>query len=75
MNFRSQIDTRWREAQSLLCVGLDPDPNRLPMHLRPSPGAAEANSAASHPRAALPALHTAMRESPPRTFFLSPGGE
>lgn len=39
MNFRSQIDTRWREAQSLLCVGLDPDPNRLPRHLRQQPEA------------------------------------
>ena len=37
MNFRQQLDHRWRDAQSLLCVGLDPDPKRLPAHLRDAP--------------------------------------
>ncbi|MBL0029651.1 MAG: orotidine-5'-phosphate decarboxylase [Rhodanobacteraceae bacterium] len=39
MNFRTQLDTRWRDAQSLLCVGLDPDPKRIPAHLRGQPDA------------------------------------
>ena len=34
MNFRTQLDTRWHDVQSLLCVGLDPDATRLPKHLR-----------------------------------------
>jgi orotidine-5'-phosphate decarboxylase len=34
MKFRQQLEQRWREAQSLLCVGLDPDLKRLPAHLR-----------------------------------------
>lgn len=39
MNFRQHLEQRWREAQSLLCVGLDPDPKRLPAHLRDTPDA------------------------------------
>jgi orotidine-5'-phosphate decarboxylase len=34
MNFRQQLEHRWRETQSLLCVGLDPDPAKFPAHLR-----------------------------------------
>ena len=33
MNFMAALDARWRKADSLLCVGLDPDPERLPAHL------------------------------------------
>ena len=33
MNFRDQIENRWTQARSLLCVGLDPDIKRLPAHL------------------------------------------
>lgn len=33
-DFRSTLSHRWRSAQSLLCVGLDPDLNRLPAHLK-----------------------------------------
>ncbi len=39
MNFRIQLDTRWRDARSLLCIGLDPDPKRIPAHLRGQPDA------------------------------------
>ncbi len=34
MNFIDRLASRWREADTLLCVGLDPDPMRFPMHLR-----------------------------------------
>jgi orotidine-5'-phosphate decarboxylase len=34
MNFMSQLRHRWREADTLLCVGLDPEPEKLPAHLR-----------------------------------------
>lgn len=33
-SFVSQLAARWRAADSLLCVGLDPDPSRFPAHLR-----------------------------------------
>lgn len=35
MSFRSLLDARWRESNSLLCVGLDPDPSRLTSHYSP----------------------------------------
>lgn len=34
--FTEQLTARWRDANSLLCVGLDPDPSRFPAHLRES---------------------------------------
>ncbi len=34
MNFVDKLKLRWREADSLLCVGLDPDPTRFPASLR-----------------------------------------
>lgn len=34
MNFTDKLATRWRDTNSLLCVGLDPDPTRFPAHLR-----------------------------------------
>jgi orotidine-5'-phosphate decarboxylase len=34
MNFTDELTQRWRTANSLLCVGLDPDPARFPIHLR-----------------------------------------
>jgi orotidine-5'-phosphate decarboxylase len=32
--FLDQLRRRWQQADSLLCVGLDPDPQRFPVHLR-----------------------------------------
>ena len=34
MNFVDRLAARWRESDTLLCVGLDPDPARFPPHLR-----------------------------------------
>ncbi len=34
MTFTEKLAARWREADSLLCVGLDPDPSRFPADLR-----------------------------------------
>ncbi len=34
MNFAEKLRSRWLGADSLLCVGLDPDPTRFPAHLR-----------------------------------------
>ncbi len=34
MNFVDRLASRWRESDTLLCVGLDPDPARFPPHLR-----------------------------------------
>jgi orotidine-5'-phosphate decarboxylase len=39
MNFIDMLDARWRNADTLLCVGLDPDPARFPAHLRSRPDA------------------------------------
>lgn len=39
MNFRDQIERRWSQQQSQLCVGLDPDLKRIPAHLRAAPDA------------------------------------
>jgi len=33
-SFASRLAAQWRAANSLLCVGLDPDPTRFPAHLR-----------------------------------------
>ena len=35
MSFTSLLAARWKEADSLLCVGLDPDPHRLTHHYSP----------------------------------------
>ena len=35
MSFSSLLSARWKEANSLLCVGLDPDPHRLTHHYSP----------------------------------------
>ena len=37
--FTDRLAARWRDADSLLCVGLDPDPSRFPAHLRTGDGA------------------------------------
>ena len=34
MNFMNAIETAWEKNQSLLCVGLDPDIEKIPDHLR-----------------------------------------
>jgi orotidine-5'-phosphate decarboxylase len=34
VTFTDKLDSRWRAADTLLCVGLDPDPTRFPAHLR-----------------------------------------
>ncbi len=34
MTFIDKLKSRWQGADSLLCVGLDPDPTRFPAHLR-----------------------------------------
>ena len=34
MGFIKTIETAWEQKDSLLCVGLDTDPNRIPVHLR-----------------------------------------
>ncbi|MEZ5650177.1 MAG: orotidine-5'-phosphate decarboxylase [Burkholderiaceae bacterium] len=39
MSFLTNLNQRWQSADSMLCVGLDPDPERLPQGLR---GAADA---------------------------------
>ena len=33
VSFRLSLGQRWEAADSLLCVGLDPDPRRIPAHL------------------------------------------
>ena len=35
MSFSSLLSARWKESNSLLCVGLDPDPHRLTHHYSP----------------------------------------
>jgi len=39
MRFVDNLKRAWRERNSLVCVGLDPEPARLPAHLRDSPDA------------------------------------
>jgi len=34
VTFIDKLKSRWHSADSLLCVGLDPDPTRFPAHLR-----------------------------------------
>ncbi|MEG1971282.1 MAG: orotidine-5'-phosphate decarboxylase [Burkholderiaceae bacterium] len=34
MKFTDKLGAQWRATDSLLCVGLDPDPSRFPAHLR-----------------------------------------
>jgi orotidine-5'-phosphate decarboxylase len=34
VSFIDNLKARWQDADSLLCVGLDPDPTRFPAHLR-----------------------------------------
>jgi orotidine-5'-phosphate decarboxylase len=34
VTFIDRLKSRWQSADSLLCVGLDPDPTRFPAHLR-----------------------------------------
>ncbi|MEF8700340.1 MAG: orotidine-5'-phosphate decarboxylase [Candidatus Accumulibacter sp. UW20] len=34
MNFIDSLNSAWRRHNSLLCVGLDPDPGRFPVHLQ-----------------------------------------
>jgi orotidine-5'-phosphate decarboxylase len=34
MRFTDMLDARWLRANTLLCVGLDPDPARIPAHLQ-----------------------------------------
>lgn len=34
MTFINAIEARWKQKNSLLCVGLDPDLNKIPAHLR-----------------------------------------
>ncbi|CAN5697512.1 orotidine-5'-phosphate decarboxylase [soil metagenome] len=40
MNFIARLKQRWRESDSLLCVGLDPEPARFPACLADDPDAA-----------------------------------
>jgi orotidine-5'-phosphate decarboxylase len=39
MDFIKRLQLAWKRNNSLLCVGLDPEPARLPAHLRNSPDA------------------------------------
>lgn len=39
MNFMSALKNRWSDSNSLVCVGLDPDPSKFPTHLRDDPDA------------------------------------
>ena len=39
MHFTYALTMRWRNANSLVCVGLDPEPARFPAHLRERPDA------------------------------------
>jgi len=39
VSFLESLQTAWRQADSMLCVGLDPDPSRLPAHLAERPDA------------------------------------
>ena len=37
MTFIDKLRTRWQRADTLLCVGLDPDPAKFPAHLKDRP--------------------------------------
>jgi len=39
VSFTQQLATAWRNNNSLLCVGLDPDPAKFPVHLKDRPDA------------------------------------
>jgi orotidine-5'-phosphate decarboxylase len=39
MSFMKSLRRRWTDANSLLCVGLDPEPEKFPAHLRDDPDA------------------------------------
>lgn len=39
MNFMEALRKRWTDADTLVCVGLDPEPSRFPPHLRDDPDA------------------------------------
>jgi orotidine-5'-phosphate decarboxylase len=39
MSFIEQLQQAWRDRDSLVCVGLDPEPSRIPSALRDSPDA------------------------------------
>lgn len=39
MNFIKALNSVWRENNTLLCIGLDPDPARFPAHLQHRPDA------------------------------------
>ena len=39
MNFIASLKSRWSDANSLVCVGLDPEPSKFPAHLRDDPDA------------------------------------
>ena len=39
MNFITSLKSRWSDANSLVCVGLDPEPSKFPAHLRNDPDA------------------------------------
>ncbi|MFA5590750.1 MAG: orotidine-5'-phosphate decarboxylase [Lysobacteraceae bacterium] len=39
MSFINQLRNRWQHANTLLCVGLDPEPARFPRHLADDPDA------------------------------------
>src|SRR4051812_14462725 len=39
MTFIQSLDAAWQKNNSLLCVGLDPDPARFPSHLHGRPRA------------------------------------
>ena len=41
MGFHAKIEAAWRRTESMLCVGLDPDPAQMPPHLRGRPDAIE----------------------------------
>jgi orotidine-5'-phosphate decarboxylase len=39
MSFLAGIRSRWTDANTMVCVGLDPEPSRFPAHLREDPDA------------------------------------
>ena len=39
MHFMTSLTANWVDRNSLLCVGLDPDPAKIPAHLQGKPGA------------------------------------
>ena len=39
MNFSEKLGAAWKKTNSLVCVGLDPEPKKFPDRLRDTPGA------------------------------------